>query len=302
MKNVLLASSALILTAGAAAADITFSGDARFGIVHDSSVSADNTGIHNRFTLNIDAATETDSGLEFFARVRVRGENTGVDGDPVTPGNQANASGVSAPRVGVRAGGVEVAVGNIKGAIEEMPGLYGGEVGLTALGDLNAVAKTTRTSDNWDMFSSAGGGANGAEVLYSGNGISGHLSHSPVSDRTALFAAYEQDTWFVAGGYQTGDLSIDDKVILTAGATFGNFGVGAGYADNDGTEKWRLSGTARVGAATVLTAFVADDESATETLWGVGFNHDLGGAEFVGGVVSDEDGENQADLGLRFNF
>jgi len=294
MKNVLLASSALILTAGAAAADITFSGDARFGIVHDSSVSADNTGIHNRFTLNIDAATETDSGLEFFARVRIRGENEGVA--------TTSSSGVSAPRVGLRAGGVEVAVGNIKGAIEEMPGLYGGEVGLTALGDLNAVAKTTRTSDNWDMFSSTGGGANGAEVLYSGNGFSGHLSHSPISDRTALFAAYEQDTWFVAGGYQTGDLSIDDKVILTAGATFGNFGVGAGYADNDGTDKWRLSGSARVGAATVLTAFVADDDSATETLWGVGFNHDLGGAELVGGVVSDEDGENQADLGLRFNF
>lgn len=296
MKNVLLASTALVLTAGVAAADITFSGSARFGAVYDSSLSGtdDKLGIHNRFTLNIDAATETDSGLEFFARVRVRGENEG--------NGTTNSSGVSAPRVGMRANGVEVAVGNIEGAIEEMPGLYDGEVGLTALGDLNAVGKTVRTDDNWDAFSSAGGGANGAEVKYSANGFSTHLSHSPVSGRTALFAAYEQDTWFVSGGYQTGDLAEDEKAIITAGMNFGNFGVGAGYADNDGTAKWRLSGTARVGAGTVLTAFVADDDSATETLWGVGFNHDLGGARLVGGVVSDEDGENQADLGVRFHF
>ncbi|CAN0190916.1 unnamed protein product, partial [Chrysoparadoxa australica] len=107
MKNVLLASTALVLSAGVAAADITFSGGARFGVKHDSSLATDKTYIHNRFTLNIDAATETDSGLEFFARVRVRGSN---DGKNPTP------SGVSAPRVGMRTGNVEVAVGNILGA------------------------------------------------------------------------------------------------------------------------------------------------------------------------------------------
>ncbi|TCL00671.1 outer membrane protein OmpU [Shimia isoporae] len=296
MKNVLLASSALILTAGAAAADITFSGSARFGAIYDSSLtgSDDKLGIHNRFTLNIDAATETDSGIEFFARVRIRGENEG--------NGATSSSGVSAPRVGLRANGVEFAVGNIEGAIEEMPGLYDGEVGLTALGDLNAVGKTARTDDNWDSFSSAGGGANGAEVKYSANGFSTHLSHSPVSGRTALFAAYEQSNWFVSGGVQSGEVAIDDKVIVTAGATFGNYGIGAGYADNDGTSKWRLSGTAQVGSDTMLTAFVAEDDSATETLWGVGFNHGLGGARLVGGVVSDENGENQADLGVRFKF
>jgi outer membrane protein OmpU len=150
MKNILLASTALVATAGAAAADITFSGSARFGAIYDSS-AADEFGIHNRFTLNIDGTTVTDSGIEFFARVRVRGENEGE--------GATSSSGVSAPRVGLRTNGVEFAVGNIEGAIEEMPGLYDGEVGLTALGDLNAVGKTSLYGDDWDSFSSAGGGA-----------------------------------------------------------------------------------------------------------------------------------------------
>ncbi|WP_270732509.1 porin [Shimia sp. Alg240-R146] len=296
MKNLLLASTALALSAGVAAADITFSGEARFGGLYDSTDTTDDFNVHTRFRLNIDATTETDSGLEFFARIRIQSETDDKSG--------THSNGISAPRVGMRYNGVEVAVGNILGAIEEMPGLYDGEVGLTALGDMSVVAMTSVNDFDWDDFSSTGGGSNGAEVIYSNGAFRGHLSHSETSGRTALNVAYTTDTWFVAAGYQDGGLTSEDKTLVTGGFTFAdNYKIGIGYGDNDGVDKWRLSGDARVGSGTVVTAFVAEEDIASsKTMWGLGFVHDLGGAELVGGVVGDEDGENQADLGVRFSF
>ena len=132
MKKLLIASKALVATAGMAAADVTLKGSSRFGLIYTEG-AADENVIHNRFTLNIDASVETDSGAEFFSRVRVRGGNsTGA-------GGTTSASGVSAPRGGVRTNGFTLAVGNIYGHIESIPGLYDGAVGLTGLGD-NDVA------------------------------------------------------------------------------------------------------------------------------------------------------------------
>ncbi|MGR3713036.1 MAG: porin [Shimia sp.] len=290
MKNVLLASTALVLTAGLAAAEINFGGSARLGVVYDSTPGAtDELAIHNRFTLNIDGSTETDSGIEFFARVRVRGGNEGT--------GATSSSGVSAPRVGLSVSGVTVAVGNITGAIEETPGLYDGAVGLTGLGDLNVVALS-----DFDSFSSNGGGDNGVEVIYGNGNFGTHLSYSPVTENAALNASYAFGDWTVAAAYQDSDNAADDTWLVTAGGSFGNYRVGAAYGDTDGVSKVRVNGSATFGAGTTVTAFIADDESAAETIWGLGFTHSLGGATLAGGVVGDEDGENQADLGVRFSF
>ncbi|KPA21187.1 Porin [Shimia sp. SK013] len=293
MKHLLLTSTALVLSAGVAAAEINFGGSARFGVVYDDS-AANEVKLHNRFTLNIDGSVQADTGIEFFARVRVRGENEGI--------SATSPSGVSAPRVGLRVGNFEFATGNIEGAIEEMPGLYDGEIGLTAFNDPTAVAVTNRTGGNYDAFSSAGGGSNGAEVIYSNSGFMGHLSYGSSTELTALVLAYEGSNWFVSGAYQDGPLAIDEKLLLIGGAEFGNFSVGAGYGDNDGTDKWRLHGTVQVGSGTDITAFVADDESGTDTLWGLGFTHSLGGAVLAGAVHGNELGATLADLGVRFQF
>ncbi len=69
MKKLLLASTALVATAGIAAADVNLSGGARFGIIDNGT----DTLITNRFTINIDGNATIDSGAELFARVRIRG-------------------------------------------------------------------------------------------------------------------------------------------------------------------------------------------------------------------------------------
>jgi outer membrane protein OmpU len=296
MKNVLFATTALIATAGMAAAEINFGGSARFGVIYNDAAGAtDELAITNRFTLNIDGSVETDSGIEFFARVRVRGGNTGT--------GATGASGVSAPRVGMSVAGFTVATGNILGAYESAPGIYDGSVGLTGLGWGNLVGNTTAAAFDWDSFSSAGGGSNGVEVIYSNAGFGAHLSHSPTNDRTAVSASYNFGDWTVAAAYQDGQTAANDKWALTAGGSLGNFGVGASYGDNNGLTKWRLNGSASIGSGTTITAYVADEDTAGADMnYGVGFTHSLGGAVLAGGFAGTAAGDTLADLGVRFSF
>ncbi|KPA21190.1 Porin [Shimia sp. SK013] len=302
MKNVLFATTALIATAGMAAAEINFGGSARFGVIYDGDAGAtDELAIHNRFTLNIDGSVETDSGIEFFARVRIRGGNTGTGG--------TGASGVSAPRVGMSVAGFTVATGNILGALESAPGMYDGAIGLTGLGWGNLVTNygdpdTGLGYWNWDSFSSAGGGANGVEVIYSNAGFGGHLSWSGQgSDRTAINLSYNFGDWTVAAAHQS--QTGNDMTVVTVGGSFGDFGVGAAYADNElfDVKKFRINGSYSFGSGTTVSAYIADEDWAgADTLWGLGFTHSLGGAVLAGGVAGQADGETVGDLGVRFSF
>jgi outer membrane protein OmpU len=357
MKNLLIATTALVATAGMAAAEINFSGGARFGVVHTGSVTTAGTDeiapviiteseflaleaavlgavsqaafetavtaliaanlavagsaaveasttesssdVHNRFTLNIDGTAETDSGVEFFARVRIRGSNTGT--------GATSGSAISAPRVGATMGGLTVAVGNINGAVESMPGLYSGNVGLTGLGWGSLPTNHSGAGPwGWDAFSSAGGGSNGVEVIYSSNGFGVHVSHSGASDaaRTAINVSYNFSDWTVALGHQSSDTALQDTTILTVGGTIGNVGVGFAHADNEGdNDATRVNATFEVGAGTKVTAYyTAVSRAGREDSYGLGFTHSLGGATLAGGVANSFTGQTVADLGVRFNF
>ena len=302
MKNLLIATTALVATAGMAAAEISFSGGARFGIVHDDSRATDETRVHNRFTLNIDGTAETDSGVEFFARVRVRGGNTGDTGLVATT--------VSAPRVGATIGGLTVAVGNINGALESTPGLYSGNVGLTGLGWGSLPTNNSAAGGfAWDAFSSGGAGSNGVEVIYSSNGFGVHVSHSGSSaagaaDRTAINVSYNFSDWTVALGHQSSDTTAEETTLLTVGGTIGNVAVGFAHADNDGDrDATRVNATFEVGAGTKVTAYyTAASGVGREDSYGLGFTHSLGGATLAGGVANSFTGATVADMGVRFNF
>ena len=304
MRNLLIATTALVATAGMAAAEITLSGGARFGVIYSDDGTNSDTEVTNRFTLNVDGTAETDSGVEFFARVRVRGGNTGE----VTAAAPTAASSVSAPRVGVTMGGLTVATGNINGAIESTPNLYAGNVGLTGLGWGSLPTNFANTDGfAWDSFSSGGGGRNGVEVIYSANGFGAHLSHSggDASTRTAMNVSYSFGDWKVALGHQSSDVVGEDTTLLTAGGKIGNIAVGFAHADNEGDfDATRINAGFEVGAGTNLTTYYTSGELANS--YGLGFTHSLGGATLAGGIakldVDNGDDATVADFGVRFNF
>lgn len=317
MKKVLFASTALIATAGMAAAEINMSGGARFGVIYFED-AADEVVVHNRFTLNFDGTAEADNGAEFFARVRIRGGNTGpgtaaVLDDPATPADESadavgpGASGVSAPRVGVRSGGFTLAVGNINGALESTPGLYSHNVGLTGLGWGNLPLNASSAGAfAWDSFSSAGGGSNGVEVIYSAGNFGFHLSHSGTSgrDRTAVHVSYAFNDWTVALGHQESDAAGEDMTLLTVGGNIGSASVSLAYAANEGdNDALRIGAGFEIGSATnVSVYYTAADNSATDDSYGVGFTHSLGGATLAGGISNTFAGQTRADFGVRFSF
>ena len=286
MKKILFATTALVATAGVAAADVTFGGYGRFGVLYIEG-AADETSVTSRYRLTIDGTTEADNGLTFGARVRIQ-QNAG-DGA---------GTGINAARFHVAASGLEVAVGNIYGAMDSMPGLYAGSVGLTGLGWGNVVSNFGGHS-----YSSGGNGAapEGVEVIYSAGNFGAHVSHG--NDRTELAGSFNMNDWTIGAAFADDDAPGSTQWILTAGGKVGMAGIGLAVADNDGAMHYTLSGSFEVGAATTVVAYVAQDESkAEENAYGLGVVHNLGGGASIRGGVVDLHGTTRADMGVLFNF
>ena len=293
MKKVLFATTALVATAGVAAADVTFGGYGRFGIVYlsDDGTGDSATNVTSRFRLQIDATAESDAGVTFGARVRIQ-QNEGQRG--MTNG----------ARFFARSGGLEVGVGNIFGALEFMPGQYPIDLGLTGHN-----YDYTAYQFGGDAYSSGGlgaSGSNGVEVLYSMGDFSVHVSASDVGDRIAAHAAYTWNGWTFALGGQDSDIANDTEVTASVGGSFGPVDVTLTWADN-GTDGdiYVLAGRVEVGAATDVEAYVVDADKWADTGFGIDFNHDLGGGASLRGGVStgaSVGDETLVDLGVRFNF
>jgi len=313
MKKVLLATTALVAFAGAASADVNLSGSARFGLQWNDGTApgVPSTTLEKRVTLNIDMTTETDSGLELGARIRLRSNEGSTRLVGGVPTYFPQVTDVNGAVVYLKSGGLKLSVGNVCGALECMPGAYAGTIGLNGNGFSNVVMNTADQGYwTWTAYSSSGAGANGVEVEYSAGDFSGMLTYSALNDPTATdniigaHVAYSFGDWTVALGMQDGDTNpAMDKTVLTVGGKLGDFGVGLAYADNNGTDKFTINGSYAFGATTV-SAFVSDDSSvaATDNPWGLGVSYDLGGASLVAGYSNSEVGVKRATAGIKFKF
>ncbi|MGR3761463.1 porin [Roseobacteraceae bacterium NS-SX3] len=295
MKKILFATTALIATAGMAAAEVKISGYGRFGLDWNEANSNDTTdanyngvsetNITSRLRLQFDMGTETDSGVAFNARFRAQAESRDN-----TPGG-ATFNGA---RFGVSFGGLTVNVGNIIGAVENMPGTYletrTAGIGIDGAGFVSHVGNVNDEFFNWDAYSSAGTGANGIEALYSAGGFTGHISFSTDNDtlptaavtdsagdiitpattgsiggdRIGVMAAYTFGDWTVAAAHQASDNAWEDKSLVSVAGDLGQFGVRLAYADNDGIDKFGLYGNVELGAASKLVAFVTSEDAVSQ--------------------------------------
>jgi outer membrane protein OmpU len=330
MKKVLFATTALIATAGMAAADVRLSGYGRFGLDYNSAneraVGVSETNITSRLRLQVDMSTEADSGVGFNARVRMQSESR--DGNPAgsAPGGD---NGFNGARFGVTYGGLTVNVGNIIGAVENMPGLYvtgarSAGTGVDGMGFHSLVIKSrTGTAWNWDAYSSDGMGVNGIEALYAAGGFTGHFSYSQRNggtvagtaggeDRSALMLTYSFSDYYVSASAQSSSLAANDIVAVAAGGDFGQFGARIAYGSTDAADSVTLQGSMDIGAASNLAVWVNSTDvagtvtaadTADGTAFGINYQYDLGGgATFVAGYVDEADNDNQFQAGVYFSF
>lgn len=336
MKKILFATTALVATAGAASADVKLSGYGRFGLQYNED-AVNETTITSRFRLQIDATAESDGGVVFGARVRMQQDND----DPIDPRDRTTAddggvavdssapggtfrtdrygTGMNGVRFFVKAGGLEVGVGNIYGALEWMAGQYPIDLGLTGLGYEYTAYQFGGAAYDSDEGGSAG--FNGVEAIYTVGGLNIHVSYdefdivnSTVSgnaadagaegSRTAIAVAYTFGDWTVAVAAQDSDRATDTEWTATVGGSLGPVALTLAYADNgDNGDYYVLAGLIDVGAATSIEAYVADGDTLDDTSYGLGANYDLGGGTSLqGGFASLGSGQTIADLGVRFNF
>ncbi|MDW4498338.1 porin [Sulfitobacter sp. D35] len=303
MKNLLLATTALVLTAGVAAAEVSFSGYQRFGVKYeedrlvdtgevdangDPIFTEEETFLDTRFRLNIDVITETDGGVKLEARVRMQAD----DGD---------TAGLNGARFSASAGGLRMDLGNIAGAIDNMPNYYGYEIGLTDfLGQYNGQ------DFGFDGYSSTGTGQKNAvyaRYAFGAFAIAGSYSDDAVDDEEASFhVAYTGANFGVALGYANSEVD-DDLWVLTGNYDFGTFDLVGFYANSDiDDDSYGLSADIEIGAATSIQLAYGDGDDDSDEAYGIGFKHNLGGGAFLRGGVGQSDDTTIADLGVRFDF
>ncbi|WP_158540108.1 porin [Rhodosalinus halophilus] len=300
MKKVLFATTALVASAGMAAADVSFGGYGRFGILYVEN-AAQETRIESRFRLNIDATATADNGLEFSARVRMQADDTG--------GGGATTAGLNGARFGVAYEGLSVQVGNIAGVYDSQAGQYDQSLGLSGLGWHNHVANSAVNGYfAFDTYASTGAGRNGVRLAYAMGDFSMIASYSDLGglERTSLGGSYSFNDWAVHLGWQDSSIDTEDKISLIVQGDLGPASVTFKAADNDGEQKFVIGGDFEAGAATTISAYYANDEEVGGVggdSYGVGFVHDLGGGTSIrGGVVDQWNDVITADLGLQFNF
>lgn len=327
MKKVLFATTALVMTAGAAAAEVSLSGYGRMGIVYDGNNVVDGTNdmsFNSRLRVYFDLTGESDAGLEYGGEFRADeadGANDGLEGSVFVSGTYGKLS-----------------MGDVDDAAEAAVGdLYG--VGFTGLGDFNETWYINEGFDedalfNTDFFNGSYAlpaalyeYSFGMVNLYAGfgspAGINVDLGVADLidddlflDDQYSLGASYASDMYMVGLGYEyfkgtdraTDESESVDQWVLGGEAYFGDGKVKAIYGDSTDIDlkQWGISGEYAWNATTV-TGFVRKVELADEevTGWGLGATYDLGGgAAFEAGIVDFdlEDSDPIMDAGLTFQF
>lgn len=215
MKKFLIASTAIVALSGAAAAEVTLSGDARMGLRYDnmqgnagalSPVVGDHKdkgwNLWSRARVTFTLTGETDTGLSFGAKFRADQAN-----------NAASYTGAPVGSVWAEGAYGRLAVGDVYSALGSATGDLA-EVGLTGLGFYN-------------------------EFWYPA--AAGNDSHSDTGNKGLLYSYQYGDATFYASFedefYATGGNKLRDKV-WSIGASYDvqQYSFGIGYSQTPGME------------------------------------------------------------------
>jgi outer membrane protein OmpU len=280
MKKVLLASTALVLSAGVAAADMTVAGNGRMGII--SPFGDDDIGFSSRIRVVFTGSGETSGGLSFGGTIRA---DNAVGGNAGTAGSVFISGDFGTLTMGDVDGAPRAAVGHVSG------------VGFTGLSDLNESTFLSSAIDPSMRY----------DYSFGDFGVHVSADNPIVGTDTAIGAAVSYKGSLFQGGLGFETAGGTDHIIGGIRATFAGATIKANYGTASGTvdgDQWALSLDYGFGA-TVVTAFYTDDsELGGAEAWGLGAAYDLGGgAKLMGGFVTNETNSTDAfDFGITMTF
>lgn len=269
MKKILFASTALVATAGVAAADITFGGSANFGLYYDGT----STIVKNEIDFDIKGSGETDGGLKFGAS---------MDIDSAHNDSNTTQAVSNDPEVYIEMGGLKLTVGNI-GEANDVGGIS--DIGFDGLG-VDDVVDGLRENGSDDV-----------RVDYSFGDIAVAASVDSSNNQWAVSASGSFSDFTASAAYRDNDGTEDWNV--TVGYSAGAFGVTATYAEAGNVDGWGLDASYTQGDLTVVAAYA---ERGAADAYGIGASYSLGGGAAVAGGIAEVGNETVADLGMTFSF
>lgn len=313
MKKALIASTALVMTAGIAAADVTISGYGRTAVVYqEDNTNGNDAQISARVRLNVHATTSTDQGVDFGARVRLQWDQ----------GDEA-IERVSPAQVYVTASGFTVAIGNVGTAFDNAGLLYESEVGLISRsfgnpsGDFFAYESKRYAKGDFAYNNRLG-----VSVEYAVDNLKARLSYIDTDQTGTQVLPNDKDEIGVSVDYTWNDIKLSAAAVQNGLGFDGNDqyfvgayytlagtsnGVGLNYLDNgdDAGKTIVLYGDYVVAPLTTISAYVANndaDGNETDNAFGLGAKYDLGGAYLAGSLERGYDERVRGDFGVRFDF
>ena len=310
MKKVLFATTALVASAGFAAAEVSLSGSAEIGIIDSGAGSAE---FHSDMDVTFSLSGETDNGLTFGATIDLdeAGDDGAAgalaDGIDANPTRTNNGFAVEEHSVFISGGFGTVTMGDTDGAFD------------WAMQEVNLVGGSIADDETAHAgFSGNGGfdGDNDGQILrydYSFGAFAIAASveledtgtvNGAGDDIYALGFKYDADFGGIAVGFGLGyaDDGTNDLLGLSIDADFGNgFVAGLNYTDNDtGADHTAIGVGYTMDALSIGVNYGEFDGGADG--FGLAVNYDLGGAVVQFGYGDSSNGTDTYSLGVAMSF
>jgi len=287
MKKILFASTALVMTAGVASAEITFGGSANFGIADTGS----GVILKNEIDFDIKGSGETDGGIKFGASLDIDGSfNNGAIGTTdvdtaagVDTTNNVDGATISDPEVYIEVGGLKMTVGPVDAA-NDNEGLA--DVGFDGLG-VDDVAEVS------------GNGSADVLINYSFGDIAVAASTDTSGSDWALGVSGSFGDVSVAAGY--GEVGGTNEHNLHLGYSMGAVAFGVQYSDSGAATGYGFDVKYTQGDLTVTGVYAKNDTTGADA-YGVGASYSLGGGAAIAGGIAEVGGNSVYDLGMTFSF
>ncbi|WP_372841132.1 porin [Phaeovulum sp.] len=280
MKKLLIASTALVMVAGAAHAEFKMTGDARFGLSYANDGSANETTAEARVRAKFNFSGTTDSGMGFGAYFLLNGK-TGLTDDFI---------------VYVSDSWGKVTVGLVDAGSDSV-GLGIADIGYKGM-DVDDVAESLYAeSTNNVSYTGSFGAVSVALSAYIANSSAASADEGDWS----LGVGYEGDGFYVAMGYDVDDSASTEVLSLGGGVKMGAVSANMIYSFGDGTaDAYGLDFNYKLNSATTLTFAYADD--GADDAYGLGVAYSLGGGATLKAGIGNVQGTTEAEVGMTFTF
>jgi outer membrane protein OmpU len=298
MKHVLLATTALAMTASFAAAEVNFSGSAGAGTISVATVGTGNTTAKSQvwsgFDLNVGASVTTDSGVTISASDDFGGGHLADYADKEI---NEQTSDLEAPAVSVAFGGSTVTIDNQaiddrydntqNGDIAIDTTIGGATIGITYDTDATTHDADEDGNSTKNSTTSYTLGYKMGDISLSVTGTDANDSGDAAMVWSASWAMNSDITLSLESDNKGAD---DDVTTGTVAYKMGDIALSLSADDNDG---WDASATYAAGA---LSVTYATDEASE---WEADVSYDMGSG------VSLKAGSDHAEtsvVGIQFSF